>query len=159
MNCDSSELVQLSEEMISVASPSSARVSRSISTSYYAMFHHVCGAACDLFLGTQDEENQLSRARSHLSRSIDHKILVRRLGLAQNADYEFPEPIVSFCNILCTSYKNRITADYDRNRDFSKSDAVKSCLDAKCAMENFDAVEEKHRRAFLMWALIEKPSR
>ena len=132
-----------------------SHVARSVSTAYYALFQHVCCAAADLLIGGPDTE--LTRAEAHLMRSIPHRILKKRLGYAQNSDFGFPAELVGFANVFCRLQQERHDADYDIAATFTRGDALDHISDAEAAMRNFDKVEEKHRKAFIVWAILDRP--
>ena len=157
MAFDSWGLLEVADSLISANDPSDSHIARAISTAYYAIFQHVCCAGAELLIGPEDDS--MTRAKEHVRRSFGHKALCKRLGMAQNADHDFPENLVNFGTAFCQSRKKRESADYDVSKTFSKSDALDMLASVRCAMGGFDAVEEKHRRAFIVWALIDRRER
>lgn len=155
MAFDSWGLLDAARALIAQDDPAPSHCSRSISTTYYAIFQHVCCSASELLIGGPDVE--LTRAKAHLMRSIPHKVLRKRLGLAQNAGLDFPSELVSFANTFCTLQKHRHDADYDIGKVFSKADALSHIADADCSMTAYDTVLAKHRKAFIVWAILDRP--
>lgn len=155
MAFDSWGLLDAARTLVGEDNPTPSHCARAISTTYYAVFQHICCSASALLIGGSDIE--LTRAKAHLMRSIPHKLLNRRLGRAQNAGYEFPPGLVLFANTFCTLQKHRHDADYDIGEIFSKADALSHIADADCAMKTYDGVPEKHRKAFIVWAILDRP--
>ena len=157
MNCDSGELLEVCDSLLAHQKTTEAHTGRAVSTAYYAIFHHVCCAAADLLIG--GDEKFLTRAKMHLRRSIQHTELKNRMQYAHKAgkDLDFPEQLVKFANVFCELQKDRHQADYDPLVAFSKTDAQAKVEGAKNAIQEFDSVDEKDRRAFLVWMLLERP--
>ncbi|MEM6649377.1 MAG: hypothetical protein AAF603_03920 [Pseudomonadota bacterium] len=155
MSLASRDLLQVSQDLLAVKNLTDSHISRAVSTSYYAIFQHVCCAGGDLLTGNANK-NYLKRAKEHLQRSIDHKSLAKRCIEAQNPKLEFPREIVEFCNALYTAQELRIQADYNTYRRISKIDATTLLGQVKDAMDGFDSLQKKHKIAFLIWALLEK---
>lgn len=148
------ELLQVAKDILSQDDSSTAHACRSVSTSYYAIFHHVLGAATDLFIG--GNESNLTRAKDHLVRSVEHAQLVKRCGRAHNEKWEFPEDIVKFANAIKQAQIARENADYGVKEFPDKAAAEQLVGQVEDAMDSFDKVDEKHRRAFLVWALVQR---
>lgn len=158
MSFDSWELIDAAKTLVASEHSSESHCARAISTAYYAMFQHVCCSAAEIFVG--GNSNELTRAKLHLMRSIQHKPLEKRLGMAQNrTNVFFQYEIVSFCNVFCTLQKMRHDADYNKFRTFTRNEANLEISRAECAMQEYDTVDKKHRTAFMVWAVIEKPKR
>jgi len=155
MAFDSWSLLDAARTLVAEDDPTPSHCARAISTTYYAIFQHLCCSASDLLIGGPDVE--LKRAKAHLMRSIPHKVLKKRLGYAQNSDWGFPSDLVDFANTFCTLQKHRHDADYDVGSAFSKADVLSHIADAHCAMTAYDAESEKHRKAFIVWAILDKP--
>ena len=154
MAYSSYELIAVAEGLINGPSPPNSHIARAISTAYYAIFHHIGHTACELFIGGPDDE--LRRAKVHLMRSIEHRDLAKRMGTAQGSGMDFPKELVGFANSFCIMQKHRHDADYDTYREFTRPDAESLIADVRCKMLDFDKVSPKHRKAFLVWALLEK---
>jgi uncharacterized protein (UPF0332 family) len=155
MAFDSYGLLDVAKSLIEQECPPESHCARSISTIYYALFQHICCSASENIIGGADQ--YLTRAKSHLMRSISHNAILKRLTNAQNPNYGFPIEVVDFCNIFCSLQKMRHDADYNKFREFTKEEVEFEEARARCAMEDYDGLARKHKKAFLVWAIIEKP--
>lgn len=162
MSCLSQNLILTAIDLIDadkLDDVTDAHVRRSISSTYFALFQHICCEASDLFLGVDDGE--LTRAKEHLRRSISHEQLANRCSKAyelrnNTGDYVFPDAIRNFANGIIQAKEKRHDADYSFRASFTKVDALLAAMEAGALMEDFDELEEKHRKAFMVWALINK---
>jgi hypothetical protein len=116
----------------------SARIRRSISTSYYALFHFLLEEVAVRVVGTH---NDLRRRRRILSRTVTHRGIKTTLdkvrGTQVDASIEdflrsptaaagpvAPPPFVrNLANVFADAQAKRHDADYDLNRPLSESDA------------------------------------
>ncbi len=157
MAFDSWGLLNAARGLVADEAASNSHCARAISTAYYAIFQHICSSSADLLIGGSDKE--LTRAKSHMMRSIGHKALMKRLESAQNASIGFHESLIGFANSFCILQVTRTHADYDATKPFSRADALTAILNATMWMSAYDQVPEKHRKAFVVWAILDKPRR
>ena len=148
------DLLEVARILAEVEPASEAHLSRSISTSYYAIFRHVCEKSSSLMLGVETENP--GRARDHLERSIEHAALLKRCKAIRNSELGFPQAIIDFAATICDLQDDRHLADYSRSRRFTRADAQERFLRAKNAIAGFDACEERHQRAFIVWVNFEE---
>jgi len=151
------ELLDVAQELYEADNVTEAHIRRSISTTYYAIFQYFCNSVSSEFLG---DDEDLSRAKEHLKRSIQHKPLVNRCHIANSNRYkksnlEFPEEVRSFAFAICSAQSQRELADYDTNYQFEKKDAELLHQQVSTAIDDFEKIDAKHRKAFYVWALIE----
>ena len=155
MSFDAKSLLDVAKLLIeSGEDASDAFWRRSISTSYYAIFHHLCTKTTHLMLGSEPEG--LRRAREHIERSIEHASLAKRCKGARNETLGFPPAIVAYAIAIYDLQEDRHRADYNGYYKYSKEDAERRYLQAKSAIEGFDASDDRHQRAFIVWANFEK---
>ena len=74
--------------------PSEVDVRRSVSTAYYALFHHVCWHFSDIIL--QPQSGAYERARLQAYRYLDHGVAKVRCNEATAQAKGFPAGIVEF---------------------------------------------------------------
>jgi hypothetical protein len=116
----------------------SARIRRSISTSYYALFHFLLEEVGDRVVGTR---NDLRRRRRILSRTVTHRgiktTLDKMRGMQVEASFEDflrspgvatgpvgpPTFVRNLANAFADAQAKRHDADYDLNKPLSESDA------------------------------------
>ena len=138
---------------------SSARVRRSISTSYYALFHFLLDEAGRSVIGTA---NDLRRRRRALGRTMTHsgiRVTMEKIrGASVNSSVQdflrhpgTSGPVVcvpSFAQELARAFLDvhlqRMDADYDLNKSLSERDAV--------------VVRNRVRRAIAGWRAAKTPS-
>lgn len=112
----------------------SARVRRSISTSYYALFHYLLDECANRVVGTR---NDLRRRRRIFVRTITHRGLRLALGKVKGIrmdegvrdffnvapDLGPPASVREMANLFLTVQDQRHEADYDLNAALSEVDA------------------------------------
>lgn len=137
----------------------SARIRRSISTSYYALFHFISDEVGIRVVGTY---NDLRTRRRILSRTITHKGIKTALDKVRGAQAdasvgEFlrvaeaaPGPVTpplfvrNLANAFVDAQAKRFDADYDMNKPLSE-------LDARL-------LRERARRVILAWRAANTPA-
>lgn len=116
----------------------SARIRRSISTSYYALFHFLLEEVGARVVGTH---NDLRRRRRILSRSVTHKGIKTTLDKVRGAQVDAsvedflrppgvaagpvapPSFVQNLANAFADAQAKRHDADYDLNKPLSELDA------------------------------------
>lgn len=145
------DLLAVAKTLAAAENANDLHFSRSISTTYYAVFETLRSECSALLLGFDDD---LSRARTHVERSIGHKEAKKRCkSCASNG--EFPTEIREFSDTFASLYEERIKADYDRPVTFTKEDAESWISRATSAIESLNNSDEKHRRAFVAWVCFD----
>ena len=140
-----------------------ARIRRSISTSYYALFHFLVEEAGDRLVGTQ---NHLRRRRRILARTFSHKGIKVALGkvIGSNVDPSVREflgrdiiptgllPSPSFAQNMARAFEGaqaqRHDADYDLNKPLSAADARRTRHGVKTAIAAWRAANSSADRDF-----------
>jgi uncharacterized protein (UPF0332 family) len=128
--------------------PRSANLRRSISTSYYALFHHLLRAAADLLIGAVERDTQ----RHNLAyRALDHGRMkgVCTEVLKSPAARGFGMEVVSCARLFVELQDSRQTADYDPSATITIDHAHAAVNKAEKAMRDFAAAPELQRRLFL----------
>lgn len=135
--------------------PSEADLRRCVSTTYYAVFHHLSAVCCDLLV----RDATLGSANHQVYRSIEH-------GLAKAACLEcrtpgkgFPTAIVDYAQLFTQLQIRRHAADYDPTARFSAMAAEQLITRAEAATAAFDAEPERHRRAFALLVAVRRRGR
>lgn len=148
------ELLDTARKLL-VGATSESDLRRAVSTTYYAIFHHLSQCCCDLLV--QDET--LGSANYQVYRSIEH-------GLARAACVEcvapgkgFPASIVTYANAFTRLQGRRHAADYDPSARFNPITAQHLINRCEQAMAAFDAEQERHRRAFAILVALRKRGR
>lgn len=131
-----------------------------ISSSYYALFHHLCLSAVAVLLSESPRHHQLRVVRSFghgQLRNVCEEVAGRRgrrehlralskeLGETAIADVA-----ASFCDLQAARHR----ADYDHLEPVSKAAAVASIGDARKAMRTLDRAPAADRQAFFSLVAI-----
>ena len=135
--------------------PSGEDTRRAVSTAYYAMFHHLCEKVCSLLVCG---EGELNRARYQAYRSIDHGP-TKSACLECREDKSFPQAVVEYAETFVALQQRRHDADYDPFEAFSAASAQALIGRSEHAIAAFDAVDEKHQRAFVILVALRKRGR
>jgi len=140
-----------------------ARIRRSISTAYYALFHFVLDEFCRRVVGTH---SSLSRRRRILARTLSHRGLKRTFdkirGRAIDASVaEFlatsfvtggPAAAPGFARTLASVFADTQTvrhdADYDLNVSFSEKDARTIVTQVRRSISDWRAADKESDRDF-----------
>jgi hypothetical protein len=139
-----------------------ARVRRSVSTAYYALFHFLLDEVTTLIAGTG---NDMRVRRRTLARTISHQGLRAALdhirGAAVNQRYETffqagihggsiatPAFARGLANAFLDAQKKRESADYDLNEPLSETDARLLRLRVRRVIRNWRAARSPQDRDF-----------
>lgn len=131
--------------------PDQARLRRSVSSSYYAMFHALGRLCADSLVGTQPGKRS-NKAWVEVYRGLEHGPCYNACKRA--AAVPFPQKIKDFADAFYQLQDDRHRADYDPVSRFSKYDAQKAHELAKDAISALKEVPMLDRRAFAAWVLI-----
>jgi uncharacterized protein (UPF0332 family) len=131
--------------------PDQGRLRRSVSSSYYAMFHALARMCADSLVGAQ-EAKRSNKAWVEVYRGLGHS---DSLKMCQRAhEKNFPQPIKDFADAFKQLQAERHRADYDPTARFKKDDAVKYVNMAETAMAAIRDVTMLDKKAFAAWVLI-----
>lgn len=132
-----------------------ARVRRSISTSYYALFHFLLDELGKKVVGTS---NNLRIRRRILARAVTHqgarlaleKIKGPRLDNSVSAFFGVPAPpfAVDLARAFADAQTKRLDADYDLNKPLSEADARLLRLRVRRIIKNWRAATTAADRDF-----------
>lgn len=127
-------------------------IKRSVSTVYYAIFHHLCQRHCDLLVA----DETLGAARYQAYRSVEHSNAKAACQECRAAGKGFPKGIIRYAETFIWLQELRHDADYNPTAQFEfnhVNDLIKSCQNAIAA---FDAEPERHRRAFILFVALKR---
>lgn len=144
--------------------PKAASLRRSISASYYALFHYLIEECTRLTIGTAHSRVQL---RQFAGRAFVH-------GKMKSVCEEFTKPtprsellqpfwarlrvhatpeIRTIAENFIDLQGDRHAADYDLSRNFTRHDANTAADQAKDAMDAWDVLKVQHEEVALLFAL------
>ena len=127
---------------------------RAVSTTYYAIFHHLCGKTCDLIC-----DPTLGRARQQVYRSIDHGLAKASCIEAKAPGKSFPVSIQRYAETFLVLQQKRHDADYDPVVAFEFNAVHDLIAECEAAMQGFDAEDERHRLAFVLLVALKRRGR
>lgn len=145
---DSDSLIGTARKLLEGV-PSEADIRRSVSTAYYALFHHVCQHFSAIVL--QPATGNYHRARQQAYRYLDHGPAKQRCLEAARKDRKFPAGIVAFAETFTDLQVHRNEADYDPSFSLTLADAHSLIGDAEAALAAFDAEPVEAQRAFVIF--------
>ena len=136
------------------ARPRQASLRRSISSSYYAVFHALAKAIADTLVGSSPASRP-NKAWVDVYRGIGHGGTKDACKAAMNVN--FPDRLKAFSDSLVRLQDARHQADYDPEVRFSKEDALANLAEAENALAALKAVRPIDRKAFAAWVLVTSP--
>lgn len=134
--------------------PDQAQLRRSVSGSYYAMFHALARMCADSLVATQFKKRS-NKAWVEVYRGLAHGSCLNACKRASNVN--FPQEIKDFSDVFQQLQDARHRADYDPGARFSKEKALEVVGLAETAMKALNTVPMLDRRAFAAWVLITSP--
>lgn len=148
------ELLATSRKLLS-AEPSQTDIRRAVSTTYYAMFHHLSRRCCELLV----RDETLGSADYQVYRSVEHGLARAACNECKDRDKGFPAAIVEYARVFALLQARRHSADYDPALRFNPFAAEHLVALAEAAIAAFDAEPERHRRAFALLVAVRRRSR
>lgn len=145
--------------------PSQAKLRRSISNSYYAVFHLILEGGVGLLIGKKKEDAELSH---YIQRSFEHNSIKEACELVQRHNLPhkhspisgpFPAKCKSLAGLFIEIQKARHFADYDLSTSISKSMAETYYNMAVQAFDDWSTAkqtEETALKQFLGLMLLNK---
>lgn len=149
------ELLALAERLAK-ASPKKPRqvdLRRSISTSYYAVFHAIARNAADYMVGTS-RANRPNRAWVQTYRALDHRLAKNACNAVRNLG--FPAGIVECADAFAELQEARHSADYDPEYRPTRADALEAVAKSRDAIAKLRGATINDRRAFAVQVLMKK---
>lgn len=145
--------------------PKQANLRRSISTTYYALFHYLIDCTCRSIIGSQHADAPF---RSVISRAFQHNEMNGCCKSFQNGSGGLPvsvrtalpslivEPFtVKIARTFCELQQLRADADYNLSARFRKDEVVGLIHQAQFSMTSFDDLPlDNSKRLFLscLWS-------
>jgi uncharacterized protein (UPF0332 family) len=131
--------------------PRHADLRRSISTSYYALFHAMAGLVADCLVGTKSAERS-DPAWRHAYRALAHGVAKDACKKAHN--YGFPQELLDCADAFLTLQEERHRADYDPFHQPKRIEAQAAARRAEDAIRKLRSAPIKDRRAFAIHLVL-----
>lgn len=148
------DLLSVADDLISTRSrkPRQSNLRRAVSTAYYAMFHCLARCCADTLVGSRSADRSRPAWRQ-VYRALEH-------GFAKNSCRNqtiikrFPKDIEDFANTFVSLQEKRHLADYDPFSQFTKLEVNSDVAATRDAIQRFQSVPIKDRRAFAVFVLF-----
>ncbi|WP_299372001.1 hypothetical protein [uncultured Tateyamaria sp.] len=131
--------------------PAQADIRRSISSSYYAVFHALARTCANALVGRTPSQRP-NKAWVEVYRGLNHGICKKACEQANSVD--FPLCIKEFADAFQQLQEHRHKADYDPNIRFYKADAQFWYDTARLSIESLRSASNVDKKAFSTWVLI-----
>ncbi len=131
--------------------PSQSEIRRSISSSYYAVFHALARTCANSLVGKTPSQRP-NKAWVEVYRGLNHGVC--RKACEQANKVNFPGSILDFADAFTQLQEHRHNADYDPNIRFAKENAEHWYGLAQESVESLRSANSIDKRAFAAWVLI-----
>lgn len=131
--------------------PTQSEIRRSISSSYYAVFHALARTCANALVG-KTPSRRPNKAWVEVYRGLSHGVCQKACSQANKV--AFPECIHNFADNFQQLQKLRHRADYDPSVKFDKKDAETWYQLAQLSIASLRSAESVDKKAFATWVLI-----
>ena len=152
-NVKSHDLIEVAKELaanINGGKPKQAFLRRSVSTTYYALFHALARCCADCLIGV----GRNSPAWEQVYRSLQHKLAKDRCKNQAKISL-FPKEIQDFANFFVTMQSKRHNADYNPTERFTASAVRLDIEQAEFVIADFLSAPTADRRAFAAFVILQ----
>jgi hypothetical protein len=132
--------------------PRQASLHRATSTIYYAVFHTLVRSCADMLVGTVGSQRSGPAWRQVYRAPLHDFVRTRCANTAMMS--KFPKGIQDFAYMFATMQIKRHEADYAPDARALKSEVIADIDASEAAIEGFENVAAKDRRAFAVWVLL-----
>ncbi|MCT4578629.1 hypothetical protein [Donghicola sp.] len=134
--------------------PSQTAIRKSISCSYYAIFHGLARTLANSLIG-EPVKGRSNRAWVEIYRGLDHGSC--KTACKKVVKINFPPAVKDFAHQFVQMQDNRKRADYDPLFRPTRWDALTLIALVRLALEALDGVEDYDKKAFATFVLITTP--
>ena len=131
--------------------PTQSEIRRSISSSYYAVFHALARTCANSLVG-KTPSRRPNKAWVEVYRGLNHGVCQK--ACEQASKVNFPECIKEFADAFQQLQEHRHKADYDPDTRFGKTDAETLHEFARLSVASLRSASSVDKRAFAAWVLI-----
>ena len=131
--------------------PSQTNLRRSVSTTYYALFHCLAENCAEMLVGEVGSDRS-EPAWKQAYRALQHGTAKQRIQ--QNLIVRFPVEIQDFAKPFVAMQQKRELADYDPDEIFAQSEVIRDINASEDAITQFLQSLERDRRAFAVYVLL-----
>ena len=138
-----------------IGTPTEGDVRRAVSTTYYALYHHLSRRCCELLVG----DETLGSADYQVYRALEHGLMNAACNECATPGKGFPAAVVEYARTFSWLQGRRLAADYDPTAQFNPLAAERMISIAEAAMAGFDAAPERHQLAFAVLVAVRRRGR
>jgi uncharacterized protein (UPF0332 family) len=131
--------------------PTQSEIRRSISSSYYAVFHALARTCANSLVGKTPSKRP-NKAWVEVYRGLNHGVCQKACGQASKVN--FPICIKEFADAFQQLQEHRHKADYDPDTRFGKTEAETLYEFARLSIKSLRSARNVDKRAFAAWVLI-----
>lgn len=131
--------------------PTQSEIRRSISSSYYAVFHALARTCANSLVGKTPSKRP-NKAWVEVYRGLNHGVCQK--ACEQASKVSFPDCIQQFADAFGQLQEHRHKADYDPDLRFGKVDAETWYEIARLSVASLRSARSVDKRAFSAWVLI-----
>lgn len=131
--------------------PTQAEIRRSISSSYYAVFHALARTCANALVG-KTPSRRPNKAWVEVYRGLSHGVCQKACSNASTVN--FPDCVQDFADNFQQLQELRHSADYDPSVRFEKKDAQTWYQLAQLSIESLRSANTVDKKAFAAWVLI-----
>ena len=132
--------------------PLQAELKRAVSTTYYALFLHLCATVANLLVGNPQSARERRVFWRRMYRVLEHGATKNKC-VRHTAISNFPGGIRSFASLLVRAQGERHNADYDPFSKYTRRHALDLIAEAYVIIEAFDATPRNARLDFITYLL------
>ena len=132
--------------------PLQAELKRAVSTTYYALFLHLCATVASLLVGNPRSDRERRVFWRRMYRVLEHGATRNKCGRRKEMD-KFTDSVQDFANLLVWAQGERHNADYDPYSKYTRRQALDLIAKAGVIIEAFDATPRNARLDFITYLL------
>ena len=141
-----------------IGRPLQEELKRAVSTTYYALFIHLCETTANLMVGTLRPDSGRRAAWQRMYRVLQHGA-TRNKCRNLNEVRQFPSGIQAFASLVVRMQGERHDADYDPFSKYTRQDVLDIIAEAYRVVSVFDAAPRQERLHFIAYLLASDRSR
>ena len=132
--------------------PLQAELKRAVSTTYYALFLHLCATVASLLVGNPQSDRERRVFWRRMYRVLEHGPTKNKCS-RHTAISNFPEGIRNFASLLVGAQGERHNADYDPFSKYTRQQVLSLVSHASDAIKDFDDTPRNARLDFITYLL------
>lgn len=145
--------LDVAQKLLESENPTQSQIRRSISTSYYAVFHALARMCANCLIG-RESETRSTNAWVEVYRGLEHGKCKKACESAKNI--QFPDAIKNFAETFIQLQEARCQADYNpkSNQEHDAAQAHSLLSVAESSIASLRGAKDIDKRAFAAWVLI-----